>query len=90
MVSPILLQELPHPSQRQTLAGLFNTFYILVSFRTVLVPDLRSPVSSAGVNLCRMVAFWHELRQELVVVADPLHCAGKLKPDLKPCRVRQN
>ncbi|GAA5850611.1 hypothetical protein JCM5353_003960 [Sporobolomyces roseus] len=31
MVSPILLQELPHPSQRQTLAGLFNTFYILGS-----------------------------------------------------------
>ncbi|GAA5879987.1 hypothetical protein JCM16303_004427 [Sporobolomyces ruberrimus] len=31
MVSPILLQELPHPAQRQTLAGLFNTFYILGS-----------------------------------------------------------
>ncbi|GAA5943826.1 uncharacterized protein JCM15063_006512 [Sporobolomyces koalae] len=31
MVSPILLQELPHPSQRQTLAGLFNTFYIFGS-----------------------------------------------------------
>jgi len=30
MVSPILLQELPHPAQRQILAGLFNTFYILV------------------------------------------------------------
>ncbi|GAA6063033.1 hypothetical protein JCM10212_001012 [Sporobolomyces blumeae] len=31
MVSPILLQELPHPSQRQTLAGLLNTFYYLGS-----------------------------------------------------------
>ncbi|GAA5896071.1 hypothetical protein JCM6882_005603 [Rhodosporidiobolus microsporus] len=31
IISPILLQELPHPSQRQTLAASFNTFYILGS-----------------------------------------------------------
>ncbi|GAA5940379.1 hypothetical protein JCM3775_005073 [Rhodotorula graminis] len=31
IISPILLQELPHPSQRQTAASLFNTCYILGS-----------------------------------------------------------
>ncbi|GAA6047417.1 hypothetical protein JCM3770_001294 [Rhodotorula araucariae] len=31
IISPILLQELPHPSQRQTLASLFNTCYLLGS-----------------------------------------------------------
>ncbi|GAA6001475.1 hypothetical protein JCM10207_006685 [Rhodosporidiobolus poonsookiae] len=31
IISPILLQELPHPSQRQVLAASFNTYYILGS-----------------------------------------------------------
>ncbi|GAA5975467.1 hypothetical protein JCM11641_004274 [Rhodosporidiobolus odoratus] len=31
IISPIILQELPHPSQRQTLAASFNTYYILGS-----------------------------------------------------------
>lgn len=42
MVSPILLQELPHPAQRQTLAGLFNTFYILVGCSPPLYDDARA------------------------------------------------
>ncbi|BGP48474.1 hypothetical protein JCM10450v2_004350 [Rhodotorula kratochvilovae] len=31
IISPILLQELPHPSQRQTLASLFNSCYLFGS-----------------------------------------------------------
>ncbi|CDR46398.1 RHTO0S12e04060g1_1 [Rhodotorula toruloides] len=32
VISPILLQELPHPSQRVTIAGLFNTNYAVGNF----------------------------------------------------------
>ncbi|CEQ42030.1 SPOSA6832_03807 [Sporobolomyces salmonicolor] len=32
MISPILLQELPHPAQRVTMAGLFNTNYAVGGF----------------------------------------------------------
>ena len=66
MVSPILLQELPHPSQRQTLAGLFNTFYILVSVLPLSGRSgwlLRAARSFTGFHHRSMALIRYELHQ---------------------------
>lgn len=73
VISPILLQELPHPSQRVTIAGLFNTSTRFLA----AIPEvalIRSQRRLRGRQLCCGLAVFRLLvHRKRLVVADRLH-----------------